>query len=215
MSASIGGLLLHGAALMAMAAASLPLPSGRMTFLGDSITYSGQYVEYTETMLRTRFPEKKWDIIDIGLPSETVSGLSEPGHAGGKFPRPDLHERLDRVLAKSKPDWVFACYGMNDGIYYPLEAVRMAAHITGIQKLRDEVQAVGAKMVHLTPPTFDPVPIKGKTLPAGLDRYEQPYEGYDSVLTAYSEWLVSQRKSGWSVVDVHGPMSEHLVARRR
>ena len=200
---------------MAMAAASLPLPSGRMTFLGDSITYSGQYVEYTETMLRTRFPEKKWDIIDIGLPSETVSGLSEPGHAGGKFPRPDLHERLDRVLAKSKPDWVFACYGMNDGIYYPLEAVRMAAHITGIQKLRDEVQAVGAKMVHLTPPTFDPVPIKGKTLPAGLDRYEQPYEGYDSVLTAYSEWLVSQRKSGWSVVDVHGPMSEHLVARRR
>ena len=54
--------------------------------------------------------------INLGLPGETVTGLSEPGHP---FPRPNVHERFGRVLAGGKPDLVFACYGMNDGIYYP------------------------------------------------------------------------------------------------
>ena len=60
----------------------------RIVFLGDSITYSGQYVEYIETYLRTSQPALRCEFLDLGLPSETVSGLSEPGHAGGAFPRP-------------------------------------------------------------------------------------------------------------------------------
>ena len=55
--------------------------------------------------------------------------MSEEGHAGGKFPRPDLHERLDRALPKTKPDLVFACYGMNDGIYLPLDEARASGAI--------------------------------------------------------------------------------------
>ena len=62
--------------------------------LGDSITYSGQYVDDLEAFLRIRGLFGGLELLDLGLPSETVSGLSEPGHAGGKFPRPDLHERL-------------------------------------------------------------------------------------------------------------------------
>src|SRR5688572_5783534 len=63
----------------------------RVLFLGDSITHSGQYVEFIEAYFITRFPDRKLEILNLGLPSETVSGLSEPGHAGGQFPRPDLH----------------------------------------------------------------------------------------------------------------------------
>ena len=70
----------------------------RIVILGDSITYSGQYIDYLEAYAVTRFPERTIEFINLGLPSETVSGLSEPGHAGGAFPRPDLHERLARVL---------------------------------------------------------------------------------------------------------------------
>src|SRR4051812_15319311 len=66
----------------------LPSP-GRIVFLGDSITHGGEYVTYLEAYLLTHFPEKHYEIIDVGLPSETVSGLSEPGHAGGAFPRPN------------------------------------------------------------------------------------------------------------------------------
>ena len=88
------------------AAQTPPLPDNakRILFLGNSITYSGQYVSYIEAYLTLRYPEKQLEFINVGLPSETVSGLSEPDHAGGAFPRPDLHERLARVLANIKPD---------------------------------------------------------------------------------------------------------------
>ena len=73
------------------AAHSFPALLGihRVVFLGDSITYAGQYVEYIETFVRTANPHLQCEFLDLGLPSETVSGLSEPGHAGGQFPRPN------------------------------------------------------------------------------------------------------------------------------
>ena len=182
----------------------------RVVFLGDSITYSGQYIEFLEAALRIKDPTLRCEFLDLGLPSETASGLSEPGHAGGKFPRPDLRERLDRVLSKARPDLVVACYGMNDGIYYPFGEDRFERYREGMGFLRGRVEAAGARIVHLTPPVFDPMPIKAKTLPAGLAEYRQPFEGYDEVLGRYSEWLLSMRAKGWDVVDVHGPMKKLL-----
>lgn len=186
----------------------------RVVFVGDSITHSGQYIEYLEAYAASRFPERGMEFLNLGLPSETVSGLSEPGHAGGAFPRPDLHERLSRLLEKTKPDLLVVCYGMNDGIYYPFSEERFARFQDGIRRVREKAAAAGAKLLHLTPPVFDPLPLKGRTLPAGRDEYRQPYEGYDDVLTRYSEWLLSQRANGWDVVDVHGPMGRHLTERR-
>jgi lysophospholipase L1-like esterase len=186
----------------------------RVVFLGDSITYSGQYIEFLEACLRIKDPSLRSEFLDLGLPSETVSGLSEPGHAGGQFPRPELRERLDRVLAKTKPDLVVACYGMNDGIYYPFGEDRFEKYQEGLRSLRDRAEAAGAKILHLTPPVFDPTPIKAKTLPAGLAEYRQPFEGYDEVLARYSDWLLAQKAKGWDVVDVHGPMKKFLDEER-
>ena len=194
--------------------ATPPLPTAkRVVFLGDSITHSGQYLEMLETILLV---ETSWrpEVLALGLSSETVSGLSEAGHADGKFPRPDLHERLDRLLAKTKPDLVVACYGMNDGIYFPLKESRFEAFRSGMLKLREKVKAAGAKMIHLTPPVFDPVPIKDRVLPAGLDAYPKPFEGYNQVLDRYSDWLLEQRGKGWEVIDLHGPMNLALKQRR-
>ena len=156
---------------------------------GDS-THAG--VEFVEAYLRTRFPDARVELLDLGLPSETVSGLSEEGHAGGAFPRPDLHERLGRVLEKAKPDFVVACYGMNDGIYLPFDAGRFQKFQDGIQRLRERCAAAGAKVLHVTPQTFDQV--KGG------------HPGYSSTLDRYSDWLLSQRAEGWEVVDARGPM---------
>ncbi len=186
----------------------------RVVFVGDSITYAGEWVEFVEAYLRLQDTKATFDFINIGLPSETVSGLSEPGHAGGSFPRPDLHERFDRALAKLKPDVLVACYGMNDGIYYPFGDERFAAFKNGMTKLREKAAAAGAKVIHVTPPTFDAVPIKANTLPAGRDEYRQPYVGYNDVLDRYSEWLVSQRAQGWQVMDSHTPMNAFLASRR-
>src|SRR5262249_15295600 len=86
-----------------------PIKDGqRVIFLGDSNMYAGMMVQYFEAFIYVNFPDRTIDVIDLGLPSETVSGLSEPDHP---YPRPWLFERLDRALAKTKPNWVIACYG--------------------------------------------------------------------------------------------------------
>lgn len=185
----------------------------RIVFLGDSITYSGQYVDYFEAYLFTHFPERHFEVINVGLPSETVSGLSEEGHAGGKFPRPNLHERLDRVLAKTEPDLLFACYGMNDAIYKPFSDARLEAFRAGLLLLRERVAAAGGQIVHITPPTFDPIPLKGRTS-SGAPDDQRPFIHYNETLDRYAAWLLTQRAKGWRVVDVHGPMNRALTERR-
>lgn len=175
------------------------LPQAKtIVFLGDSITHSGQYIAFLETILIAD-AAKRYRILNLGLSSETVSGLSEEGHAGDKFPRPDLHERLDRVLSLTRPDLVIACYGMNCGIYKPFDEGRFKRYQDGILWLRDRCKAAGADVIHLTPPTFDP---KKRTDDAAM---------YNAVLGAYGDWLIAQRTNGWTVIDIHGPMDAALA----
>lgn len=178
-----------------------PATVRRVVFLGNSITYSGQYVTAIEAWFRMHEPNRPIDFINVGLPSETVSGLSEEGHAGGQFPRPDLHERLNRVLAQTKPDLVFASYGMNDGIYLPFDTGRFQQFKAGMEWLHNEVVKTGASIIHLTPPIYDE--LKGRKT------------GYGAVLDRYADWLLSQSATqNWSVIDVHYPMKQFLEAHR-
>ena len=82
----------------------------KIVFFGDSITYGGEYVVFFERWLTVNHPELSPEVLNQGIPSETVSGLSEPGHLRHGFPRPDMHERLDRALKALKPDLIIACY---------------------------------------------------------------------------------------------------------
>ena len=175
--------------------------SKRVLILGDSITAAGGYVADLDAWIVAQRWKNPPRVINMGLASETVSGLSEEGHAGGKFPRPDLHERLDRVLKTSQPDLVIACYGMNCGIYQPLDEKRFESYQQGILKLREKAQAVGAKLIHITPPMHDAL--------------KQPNgKFYNEVLGRYSEWLIQQRAKGWHVIDLHGPMTREVLLRR-
>jgi hypothetical protein len=176
----------------------------RVLVLGDSITYAGGWVADLAAWMEYRGLDAA--VINCGLSSETVSGLSEEGHAGGQFPRPDLHERLDRVLRLVRPDVVLACYGMNCGIYQPLDQERFAKFKAGSERLHEATEKAGATIIHLTPPVYGGPP--GKPGPA--DEVD-----YDAVLAAYAEWLVSKRADGWLVIDVHGPMKRALEERRK
>lgn len=178
------------------ASAAEPLKAKRIVFLGDSITHGGGYVADFSCWVAAKHPDV--EVLNLGLSSETVSGLSEEGHAGGKFPRPDLHERLDRVLKATKPDLVIACYGMNDGIYLPLDEARFKAFRDGMTRLHDAVTKTGADIIHLTPPVFD-----------------KPANNYDDVLARYGAWLLEQRANGWKVVDIHGPMKARIAELRK
>ncbi|GAB3779585.1 hypothetical protein GCM10028818_30370 [Spirosoma horti] len=184
--------------------AQSPFPANvrRVVFIGNSITYAGAYVVDIDAYFTTHYPQQALEFINVGLPSETVSGLSEQGHAGGQFPRPDLHTRLARVLALTKPDLVFACYGMNDGIYLPFDEGRFQKFKDGLNWLHQEVVKSGAKLIHLTPPLFDE--LKGG------------HPGYAAVLDRYADWLLAQKAAqSWDVIDIHYPMKQYLEAHRK
>lgn len=174
----------------------------RIMFLGDSITSSGQYVADFESWLRTKLPADQMPvIINAGLSSETVSGLSEDGHAGGRFPRPDVAERIDRVIETVQPDLVFVCYGMNCGVYKPISPERLKAYQDGMLALRKKLTAAGARIIHVTPPTYD-------------DTHQRLDFSYNEVLGQFAQWLVAKRKDGWRVIDLHQQMTDELKRRR-
>ncbi|MEY3898024.1 MAG: hypothetical protein RLZZ214_3545 [Verrucomicrobiota bacterium] len=177
--------------------------SARVAILGDSITYGGRWATLVESALRGTPEFADAEIVNFGLGSETVSGLSEPRHAGGKFPRPCLHERLDRILDAYKPTLVLACYGMNDGIYLPPDAARFQAYQDGIVKLKSAVEKQGGKIIFITPPLHS------------ADKQSDDPNRYDAVLDGYGNWLVSRRADGWQVIDIRPDLKKAVADAKR
>ena len=171
----------------------------KIVFLGDSITYGGEYVVFFERWLTVNHPELSPEVLNQGIPSETISGLSEPGHLRHGFARPDMHERLDRALKALKPDLVIACYGINCGIYMPLDDERFTKYKEGVQRLKNKVEAQGGKIIFMTPPVYDK---------------PNPKFDYDDVMAAYAKWFVSKREDGWHVIDLHTVMKKSLAKKR-
>jgi len=196
-----------------------PLPGlaqyHRVVFVGDSITYAGSYIDDIAAYVVTRDTNSTITILNLGQSSETVSGLSEAGHAGGKYVRPDAHTRLESVIEKAKPDLVIADYGMNDGIYQPLDEGRFQKFKDGMQWLHDLATKSGAKIIHVTPSPFDPVGSTKTLSDDGARGFSAPYKGYGDVLDTYSAWLVSQKTNGWDVVDIHTPMNQFMAEKRK
>ena len=200
-------------------------PPAKILFLGDSITFAGHYVDHVDHTLRLHAAEANQtapEIIQIGLSSETVCGLTEPGHP---FPRPNVHFRLSRALEQIEPDVVFVCYGMNDGIYQPLSEKRFACYRDGLRKLAREVLDHGAELVLLTPPPFD---AKGRTdngKPLVTAAEQQAgtvglFEGYDDVLAKYAAFVLSLpseeefQDRSVSAIDLRTPMLQATAKGR-
>ena len=190
--------------------------TNEILFLGDSITFDGTYVSYLDAWLRINNVNNAANargpnLINVGLPSENVTGLSEPAHP---FPRPNVHERLARVLDRMKPDVVVACYGMNDGIYYPFAEDRFAQFQAGITKLVADCNAVGTQVILLTPPPFDSQPGEkaGKLIRKDAEKFgwSAIYENYDTeVMAKYSTWVLENATKIGAVaaIDTRTPIS--------
>lgn len=178
-------------------------PPARWLVLGDSIAWDGRWVADLETWLVATRGAEAPELLDCALPSETVAGLSEPEHLVHGFARPALSERLARVLDGVQPDFVLACYGMNDGLYQPLDAERSAAFRAGVEALVGELERRGIAFTLLTPPPFDEA---RASVGRGAD--------YDAVLESYSAWLVAQRARGWSVIDTRVGLTTRLARER-
>lgn len=206
-------LLISSSIFLAQDNENILLRGKRILVLGDSITQDGTYVSFMEYYLESLYPGKKFDIISIGLGGETTCGLTEPGH----FKRPCIFSRLDSALSEIKPKIVFACYGMNDGLYNPQSPKRFQAYKDGILKLIKKIKASGARVIILTPTVFDPLRIPEKVLKddtAGYT-YSKPYYKYDNVLAYYNSWIMSLEIKDVQTIDLHTPMKKYLSKRRK
>lgn len=174
----------------------------RVVILGDSIAYDGRWTTRLESALRNTPTYAEADIVNLALPSETASGLSEPGHARGMFPRPAVHDRLPTLLRRAQPTLVIACYGMNDGLFQPLNPENLAAYKRGMERLVAACRGAGARVVVITPSLH------------AADATKTTPQDYDIVLDAFAGWLTSKELEGWEVIDIR-PRLRTLVARER
>lgn len=206
-------ILVFGLRTQAAADASFRLGGGeRIVFFGDSITQAGRYIDYVGAYLMTRFPDKRFTLLNRGINGETISATGE----GAERSRPSALDRFTRDVAAANPDVVVACFGMNDGGYRPFDDERFTRFQEGVRKLIARIhQETHARLVLLTPPPFDPYRrIAGD--PDAVDfGYNYPAIDYDRTLERYSRWLASLQAEGVTVVDVHEALSEHLRRRRQ
>lgn len=172
----------------------------RIVFFGNSITYAGSYISYLETYYTLKYPDREIEFINVGLPNETVSQLSEPNHAEGKFKRPKLQDRLSKALKKIQPDLIFSCYGMNDGIYLPFDEGRFDKYKKGIYWLDNKVRKKMIPIIHMTPTVYE----------------KNGGGAYANVLDIYSDWLLSLTYTNSSeVIDIHWPLKQKIKDIRK
>ena len=140
----------------ACSAASQPKPVDfrdfkRILFLGDSITYSGQYVAYVEAAYRKLSPNLETSF-SIWSSEETVSGLSEPGHANGRFLvlifTSDLTESSNK-LSRSR-----RCLLWYEWDPSPFSEARFEAYKRD-NEAENKTEEANAQLILLTPLTFD------------------------------------------------------------
>ncbi len=172
----------------------------RIVFLGDSITQRGDYVADIECWLLAQ--GLAVEVLNLGLGSETAADLTPAENAehlrAHGFGRPFLSARVSRALAATKPDLLFACYGMNDGTGLPPDASGTARFGAALTALRQAAAAAGVKRVVLLTPPVD-------------DRKDK---GGEANLVRYTAWLLSKRAEGWDIVDLHTPMRQALDESR-
>lgn len=180
----------------------------KILFLGDSITQAGSYINFLESSLLAASAGVNTGMLNLGLASETISGLSEDAHP---FPRPYVHDRLAEVLSHTRPDIIFACYGINCGIYHPFDEDIFRAYRQGIAQLLKAAEAQQAELILMTPPPYA-APVDDWTA-ARADSgrsdfsYAKPYLAYDDVMKRYAEWIMSLEDKV-QVIDLQSPMRQ-------
>ncbi|MNI10559.1 GDSL-like Lipase/Acylhydrolase [compost metagenome] len=187
--------------------------SQRIVFLGDSNTDNGLYIAYLDAYFMLHKPETELVLINLGVSSETVSGLSEAPHP---WPRPCLHDRINRALEESRPDCVVLCYGMNDGIYHPLSEERFKAYRNGLTEAIRLAKQAAKQVIVMTPPPYDhwTKTQKDGYEPGDENEYswKSPYPGYNEVLHSYADWVLSLEAEGKVdiAVDIFNPIMNNL-----
>jgi len=211
-SSLLGSLSLAGLPYLNQAASgqTFEWKGKKILFLGDSITQAGDYINFLESSLLANSGKLHAELLNLGLASETISGLSEEAHP---FPRPYLHDRLSKVLSATQPDIIFTCYGINCGIYHPFERDIFRTYQQGITQLMKAADNQKAELILMTPPPYAVLVDDRALARADVKRddfsYAKPYLAYDDVMRKYAEWLLSLQGEV-KVIDLQTPLRKFV-----
>jgi lysophospholipase L1-like esterase len=178
----------------------------KIAFIGDSITFNGGYIDFLRQMPQV---SSKYDLVNFGKSSETVSGLSEAIHDPR---RPILFDRLEDILSQGPFDICFLYYGINDGIYSPFDQKRFKAYKKGIEKAVKIIAKTGSKVILLTPTPFMQAGMKANNgLPLANYSYKEPYYKYNTeVISPYADFITNNKSNYvFKTIDTYHPVLEN------
>lgn len=169
-----------------------PAAGDRIVFIGDSITYQCLWTQYVENYFYTRLPGVRVHIHNVGVGGDRTDTVLA---------------RFDKTVAtiEPPPKYAFVMLGMNDARYQGFNAEFYARYRQGMAKLIERLDAMGTKVVAVSPPYFD-----------WRFSGSRPPIDYNGVLSLYSNWLrefAADRGHGY--VDINGPMARIVHAQRR
>jgi lysophospholipase L1-like esterase len=168
-----------------------------VVFLGDSITHQRLYTQYVEDFFFTRFPDRRVRLHNAGI---------------GGARAWDALQRFDRDVAAYKPKYVTVLLGMNDGSYRPFDQAVFDTYQKDMTELVGRITDIGAVPVLMSPTMYD----ARAALLRDAKRPAETVDLYNSVLAYYGEWLRRvAEKEGHGYVDMHGPLNNLTLERRK
>ncbi|MFY0653903.1 MAG: hypothetical protein JXQ96_17820 [Cyclobacteriaceae bacterium] len=179
----------------------------KIAFIGDSITQNGTYIDFLSDFFKKHKPDLNYELINCGLSSETITGLTENEHPG---PRPYLFDRLDSELGKHQPDIAYFCYGINCGIYNPFSKQTLDAYKNGLSRILKATgkRKIEARFLNTPPLTLSPKR-KSELIANPPENYswKNPFPHYDkAVLAKFRLEVEGLKDKGISVVDICTPL---------
>lgn len=164
----------------------------RVVFYGDSITDQRLYTTFTETFVRTRFPQ-----LDVKFTHSGWGGDKVGGGGGGV-----IEKRIGRDVTPYKPTVVTVMLGMNDGRYRVFDEGIFKTYSEGYLKLVGLLRAQnpGVRITAIQPSAYDDV-----------TRAPMAGGGYNSTLLKYSDFIREMaQNNGLDVADLNAPVVKML-----
>ena len=116
----------------------------RVALIGNTFIEREQNYSYLETLLQTRWPDRRISFRNVGWSGDTVHG-----HARGYFDGPEQgFARLNQIVHDLKPSVIFISYGMGESFDGEAGLPRFRA---GLERMLDMLEDLEARTVLMGP----------------------------------------------------------------
>ena len=166
----------------------------RVVIYGDSITDNQLYPLIIEDYVVTRWPQWNVKFWNRGWGGDTAH----------------YYVRFQRDCLSLKPTVVVICLGMNDADYRPFDKGMFITYVHHLDRMVKDIQAIGGRIVLVSPPTYDIT--LGPTLKHPANHKVYDMMGYPEVLREFSLGMLSVATiSNCTFIDLNQEYAELLA----